>query len=404
MNQIRHIRRFIIILGIGLSACGPLVPTVEATIASTAVPLPQTTTREAQVLSVDVAVSGTNPPRVKAVVRGTLAESCATLAPSRVSYASNVFEIKVYAVSPTDRGCVQVTAPYETTVALDVSQLPAGSYTVVANGVSAVFALPSAERSPTAVPTAVPTSIGCVDSAAFVSDVTIPDNTELGPNAAFTKTWRLRNTGSCLWNSRYLVSYLSGTTMTQQPAYWFLRDDQTVAPGHTVDVSVGMTSPVQSGKYGSLWGLRNETGELMPIQGGAHGNSFYVKIVVNGAGEGAAGRITASSIDIQLEQGSGAACSADATYFVHAYITADGPTSASYEIDSSAGQIPAGNFQVGSSTALDPVEYGSVTFDQAGTQTVNLRFVGPYPYPDDITVMVRVNDGDWQSAKLSCPS
>jgi len=33
-------------------------------------------------------------------------------------------------------------------------------------------------------------------------------------------------------------------------------------------------------------------------------------------------------IDIELEQGSGKACTADSTYFVHASITADGPTTA----------------------------------------------------------------------------
>ncbi len=402
MNKLLHITRFLIILGIGLSACAPLAPTDAVSVPSTPPPMPQTTTREAQVLSVDVEVSDTDPVRVNAVLKGNLTESCATLAPSQVSYASNVFVIKAYAATPTDRGCVQVTAPFATTVALDVSKLPAGSYTVIANGVSAVFSVPSGNPAPTAAATAVPTSIGCVDSAAFVSDVTIPDNTELGPKVPFTKSWRLKNTGSCLWNSRYLVAYLSGTAMTQQPAYWFLRDDQTVAPGQTVDVSIGMTSPVQSGKYGSWWGLKNEAGELMPIQGGARGNSFYVKIVVKDGGEGAAGAITASSIDIELEQGSGTSCSADATYFVHAYITADGPTSARYEIESSAGQIPAGNFQVGSSTALNPVDYGSVVFDEAGTKTISLRFVGPYPYPDDITVMVRVNDGDWHTTKLSC--
>jgi hypothetical protein len=41
-------------------------------------------------------------------------------------------------------------------------------------------------------------------------------------------------------------------------------------------------------------------------------------------------------------------------------------------------------------------------FAQAGNQTVNLRFVGPYPYPGDITVNLRVNGGDWQNAKLIC--
>lgn len=232
--------------------------------------------------------------------------------------------------------------------------------------------------------------------------MTIPDNTVLIPNTAFTKTWRLKNTGSCTWNSNYLVSYISGITMTQQPGYWIVPQGQTVTPGHSVDISVGMTSPVQSGSYGSYWGLKKENGQLMPIQGGANGNSFYVKIRVNSGGEGAAGRITAASIDIQLEQGPGVVCTADSTYLVHAYITADGPTTASYEIGSSAGQIPAGNFTLGYTTPVYPADYGNVQFDQAGTQTISLRFVGPYPHPDDITVMLRVNGGDWHNTKLSC--
>src|SRR5512143_502575 len=132
-----------------------------------------------------------------------------------------------------------------------------------------------------------------------------------------------------------------------------------------------MTSPAQDGDYVSTWGPKKENGQFMPIQGGASGDSFYVKITVNSGGGGTAGRITAASIDIELEQGSGTVGTAEATYFVHAYITADGPATASYEIGSSAGQIPAGNFQVGSSTALSPVDYGNVVFDQAGTRTIN---------------------------------
>jgi hypothetical protein len=355
---------------------------------------------------VEIRVLDTDPPQINAVVRGNLSESCATLAPTEVSYSSDVFEIKVYAVSPSDRGCAQITAPFETTVPLDVRDLPAGTYTVNANGVSAVFTLQSSSSAstpePTVAPTAVSTSLGCTDTAAFVRDVTIPDYTALSPNTAFTKTWRLKNAGSCTWNSHYLVSYISGTTMTQQPGYWIVPQGQTVPPGQSVDISVGMTSPVQNGSYGSYWGLKKENGQLMPIQGGANGNSFYVKIRVDDGSTVASGNITAASINIELEQGSGTVCTPNATYLVHAHITADGPTAASYEIESSAGQIPAGNFTTGYTTPVYPVDYGNVVFDDAGTRTINLRFVGPYPYPDDITVMLRVNGGDWHNTKLSC--
>ena len=404
MNKLLPLMTLVIALALLLSACAPRpasaldFPTTE--------PTAQTTAREAQVQSVDIQLPDTDPPQVNVVVRGSLSEACATLAPAQVGYSSNVFEIKLYAISPTDRGCAQVTAPFETTVPLDVQNLAPGIYTVQANGVGAVFTLQSSSPTPTVAPTPaptpVPTGAGCTDAAAFVRDVTIPDYTVLEPNTAFTKTWRLKNTGSCTWDSDYLVSYISGTTMSQQPGYRIVQQGDTVSPGQAVDVSVGMTSPVQSGSYRSNWGLRRENGPLLPIQGGANGNSFYVKISVNTSGEGSEGKITAASIAIELEQGSGAVCTASAAYFVHAYITADGPTTASYEIESSAGQIPAGNFTIGYTTPVYPVDYGNVVFDQAGSKTMNLRFVGPYPYPDNITVMIRVNGGEWHNTRLSC--
>ena len=138
----------------------------------------------------------------------------------------------------------------------------------------------------------------------------------------------------------------------------------------------------------------------MPIQGGANGNSFYVDLKVNN-GDIPSGEVTNASIDIELEEGSGTVCTADSTYFVHASITADGPTTAAYEIDSTAGQISAGYFE--DNGDLSPSMSGTVIFDQAGTKTINLRFVGPYPYPDNITVILRVNGGEFHNSTVLCP-
>jgi hypothetical protein len=115
----------------------------------------------------------------------------------------------------------------------------------------------------------------------------------------------------------------------------------------------------------------------------------------------AEGIVTDASINIFLEEGSGTLCTADSTYFVHASITADGPTIASYEIGSAAGQIAAGNFQDMDGN-LFPAVSSSVVFDQADTKNIHLRFVGPYPYPDDISVFLRVNGEEFYNAKLSC--
>jgi len=385
---------------IWLVACAPAVsPMVVATV--TPVPTPQeiqtrVANREAQVQSVEIQIMD-DPPQVNAVVRGNLTESCTTLGESQVQYDSNTIRITVYAVSRSDIGCAQETTPFETTIALDTNGMPDGTYTVVANGVSAVYVLPI--NKPTATSVSAPTSSVCTDLAAFVSDVTIPDNTVIAANTAFTKTWRLKNTGTCTWDGNYLVAYISGATMSQQPGYWIVQQGQTIAPGQTVDVSVGMTAPVDNGSYASYWGLKKVDGQFIPIQGGANGSSFYVKIKIN---DGAAfGNITAQSISIEPEQGSGAVCTANSTYFVHVSITADGPIPTSYEISSIASQLATGYFQDANNN-LSPYINDSVVFDQAGTRKIDYRFVGPYPYPSDITVNLRVNGGEWHNTRLSC--
>jgi hypothetical protein len=259
------------------------------------------------------------------------------------------------------------------------------------NDIASSFEFTQSDPTPTAV-------IGCQDSAQYITDDGL-DGTNYAPNTAFTKTWTVKNTGTCTWDSRYLVYQISGAFMTQQPGYWFVPPENTVEPGHTVDIHVGMTSPPMKGNYKSYWGLKNEDGEIIPIEGGADGNSFYVEIKVK-YGSVDTGAVTATAIDIVPEQGSVDACKAASTYFVHAYITTDGPATASYEIGSTAGQIPAGYFEDGNGQYTYVT--GELVFDKADKKQVNLRFVGPYPYPDDITMNLRVNGGEWISVKLSC--
>jgi hypothetical protein len=247
--------------------------------------------------------------------------------------------------------------------------------------------------------TVEPSKSECSDSAQYISDDGL-DGTAYPPNSAFTKTWKLKNTGTCTWDSTYLVYQISGALMTQQPGYWLLKQGQEIEPGETVDVSIGMTSPLENGSYRSYWGLKDTNGQPVPIQGGVDGNSFYVDIRVDD-GTVQQGRVIATTINIQPEQGSGEACTSASTYFVQASITTDGAVSASYEIGSSAGQISAGYFQ--DANGQYPYVTGTLDFDGAATKTINLRFVGPYPYPSDITILLRVNGGDWSKVKLDCP-
>lgn len=252
-NKIFQITGWIAFITMLLTSCAsPINPTVAPTTQAVSTPTAfqtQTISREAQVQNVEIQIANVNPLQVNVIVRGNLTESCATLGDSQVRYESNTIRIAVYAVSPADIGCAQVTTPFETTIALNTNGLSDGTYTVIVNGVSAVFVLPIPVPTATSIP--APTQFTCTDSAAFVSDVTIPDNTVVTANTAFTKTWRLKNTGTCAWDSSYLVVYISGATMSQQPGYWIAQQGQTVSPGQSVDVSVGMTSPADNGSYAS---------------------------------------------------------------------------------------------------------------------------------------------------------
>ena len=129
---------------------------------------------------------------------------------------------------------------------------------------------------PTSTPVPPATQVTYCDWAAFVKDVTVPDGTDMQPDETFTKTWRLRNRGTCTWTPDYMLvfsggSQLSETTAVRLPAY--------VEPGQTVDVSVLLTAPYVPGKHTSYWMLRNPSGALFGTSDKAN-IPFYVEIDV----------------------------------------------------------------------------------------------------------------------------
>lgn len=133
---------------------------------------------------------------------------------------------------------------------------------------------------PTATPFSTPPVVspaGC-DKALFVADVRVPDGTFFSPNAGFTKTWRLKNAGSCTWTTSYSLVFYSGAQMSAPTSVNF---PQLVAPGQTVDLTVNMVAPASEGKYRGFWILRNASGALFGIGKNAD-SPFWVEINVSG--------------------------------------------------------------------------------------------------------------------------
>jgi hypothetical protein len=136
--------------------------------------------------------------------------------------------------------------------------------------------IPSATPLPSATPippTATNIPIPC-DRAGFITDVTIPDNTEIPGGTTFIKTWRLQNTGSCTWTTSYSLVFYSGDAMSGSSS---IPLPNSVAPGATIDLSVSLVAPTTPGTYRGEWRLRNTGGTTFGI-GPAADQSFWVQI------------------------------------------------------------------------------------------------------------------------------
>jgi len=133
-------------------------------------------------------------------------------------------------------------------------------------------------------PTPTPTKTGTVqpnacDRAQFISDVTVKDGTSFAPGIGFSKTWRLKNVGTCTW-SNYSIMFDTGEKMGGPDSAVI---PTTVAPGQTVDITLQLTSPTTAGTYRGYWKLKNNGVAPFGI-GSAGTKSFWVEIKVSGTG------------------------------------------------------------------------------------------------------------------------
>ena len=159
----------------------------------------------------------------------------------------------------------QLTQPVFSTPTLP----PAQPSPISTNTSSLLPTSPAATFPPAATATAP------CDLARFIRDVTVPDGSTYAPGESFTKTWRLRNEGTCTWSGYSLVfdsgEQMNGASPTPIP---------TVSPGQEVDISVSLTAPSTAGSYRGYWRIRNASGALIPVLEGTDGSSFFVDIEV----------------------------------------------------------------------------------------------------------------------------
>ncbi len=110
---------------------------------------------------------------------------------------------------------------------------------------------------------------GCTLEAAFVADVTIPDDTVMAPGETFEKTWRIRNSGTCTWEEGSELVFISGEPLGGPPSV----SVDSAGPNDVIDVSAELEAPDAPETYRSNW-------QLQAADGTRFGPVFFTRIVV----------------------------------------------------------------------------------------------------------------------------
>jgi len=220
-------------------------------------------------------------------------------------------------------------------------------------------------------PTVVPTENNC-DKAAFVKDVTVPDGTLFTPNEPFTKTWRVKNIGTCTWTTSYALVFEGGSQLggaSPQPL------TANVAPGETIDISVNLFAPATDGNYTGNWQIKNASGVLFA--------KIYVQIKVGSAVFAVTG---VRDLDAYYISGRGAALAAKITV-------------------NKAGEVEYHWIlrEAGQADLTTPTE--KITFSSAGTEEVSYLW-SSCPHSGSFTAYLYIDDPNHQEfgqATFNCP-
>ncbi len=122
---------------------------------------------------------------------------------------------------------------------------------------------------------------GCVNGMAYVADLNLNDNNMSNPpvmaaGQPFRKGWRLKNIGTCTWDSTYALTYVNGnspfSSMSGSPV--FVKGE--VKPGAMYDFWADLVAPPVPGTYQSFWSMRDGKGILF-------GQRVWVGIAVSGS-------------------------------------------------------------------------------------------------------------------------
>ncbi|OGN74370.1 MAG: hypothetical protein A2X25_05620 [Chloroflexi bacterium GWB2_49_20] len=171
----------------------------------------------------------------------------------------------------TQTASVFTKTPVASPTSIELSTLSATQTPLITN-------TPEFTSTPLNINTQVQPTQGSCDNMSYVSDVSIPDGSQVAPGSKFVKTWRIRNNGQCTWSTSYRLIYGwssdSWKEIKQLPPAG-VNLTKAVAPGEEYEITVTLVAPVTSGIYQASFRLQNDKGFNF-------GTILYLLFQVNG--------------------------------------------------------------------------------------------------------------------------
>jgi hypothetical protein len=113
----------------------------------------------------------------------------------------------------------------------------------------------------------------CTDNLRFITDLTVPDGTQVAPGSPVDKQWQVENNGTCNWDSSYRLKFIAGADLGA-PLVQALYPARS---GTQPTIRLTFIAPAEPGTYRSAW-------QAYSPQDEPFGDPIFVEIVVQGEG------------------------------------------------------------------------------------------------------------------------
>ena len=167
---------------------------------------------------------------------------------------------------------------------------------------NAVVTLPAPTVTPPVPATVAPTQppAGCVNGMRFVADLNLDDNNMQSPppisaGQAFSKGWRIQNSGTCAWTTAYRLVPVGGNTPSASMGGQPTAVQGFVQAGQQYDMFVNLVAPLAPGVYQGIWQMVDE-------QNRPFGDLIWVGITVPATATATATQSPAFSIDFRVDR------------------------------------------------------------------------------------------------------